>query len=87
MALFLNKRAEHIDFSSMKPRLLHQSVSMLIQYEFSRSTAPVSQTSALVSQPHVTWVDILGGFNYTTCSFNMWVFYRPISVYIPLCYF
>ena len=32
-----------------------------------------------------TWMDIRGGFNYTTRNFMR--FYRPIYEYIPLCYF
>ena len=42
-----------------------------------------SHTCVLVSQPtrrEIIW----SGFNHTTC--NYMGFYRPISLYIPLCY-
>ena len=34
---------------------------------------------------HVTWVVIWSGVNYVTRGYTG--FYRPISGYIPLCYF
>ena len=62
-----------------------QTLPMYFQYVFSRSTALVSQTYALVAHP--TWLGWLFGVVLMTSHVGYVGFYCPISGYIPLCYF
>ena len=67
--------------SRAKPRLSALFFSMLFQYEFSRSTALVSQSCALVEHP--TWLGWLFGVVLITPHAIMWVFTAPYMSIFP----